>query len=206
MPSVALACLLGAFVLPREAAAQSCELPFQDFDLVLEGRVGAREVRARLGPGGEDDPSDERAVSGEFDYSTRWKTGPAEFTVDGVLADDCSIRLSELDASRMKTAAWALRFFGNRFEGTRTDAASGSTARVVLQEAPDVDCGGGGTWRTFRSERWPITLSYPANWQLTEDADRLELLCPNPERLVYGGRPITLERGVGFDSIEGENG
>ena len=195
----ALAFLFSACLPPRQAAAQdTCDPIFDDVDLILVGQIGEKEVRARMGRGGQGDPDNEQLVSGEFDYGARWKTGAIEFDVDGVVAPDCSFQLNEIDSTRRITGTWVLRFTAGHFEGTRTDAASGLTSRIVLQHAPDVDCSGREAWHQFRSARWPITFSYPANWQLTEDDDGIELLCPSPDRLVYDGRPISLERGVGF--------
>jgi len=207
MPWLALPFLLATCLLPRAATAQGrCDPIFDDLDLILEGQIGEKDVRARIGRGGADDPDDELAVSGEFEYGTRWKTALFEFEVDGVVRQDCSFQLNELDSMRRTTGAWVLVFTGGRFEGIRTDAASGLTSPIVLRHAPDVDCSGREAWREFRSARWPVTFSYPTNWQLTEDEDGIELLCPDPERLVFDGRPIWLERGVGFEPTVTEAG
>lgn len=199
VPWFALAFLLASCLLSREAAAQdTCDPIFDEGDHILEGHIGTNEVRARMGRGGPNDPDDEHAVSGEFEYTTRW-TMRFEFNVKGVVAPDCSFQLTELDSMRRKTGTWVLRFTAGRLEGSRTDAVSGIISGIVLEWAPEVDCSGRGAWRTFRSSSWPITFSYPANWQLSEDADGLELLCPSPDRLIYSdGRAITIERGVGF--------
>jgi hypothetical protein len=195
--------LLLVALLPRQATAQdTCDLVFGDFDEILEGRIGARDVRARLGRGTSSDPDEVHAVSGEFNYGSRWKTGSPEFLIDGVLDPACSIRLNELDSMRRTTGTWVLRFTNGRFEGTRADAASRSAEPIVLQQVADVDCSGRGPWRTFRSNSWPITFNYPANWQLTEDAGGLELLCPSPDRLIYDdGRAIRIERDVDLHTI-----
>ena len=195
-----------AWLVPRPAVAQAtCDVPWEEQDLVLEGRIGTKDIRMRLGGAPDNDPDRARNLSGEFNYGTRWSE-LTEFTVEGVFAPDCSIRMNELDSMRRTTGTWRLRFApGARFEGTRTDAATRSTAPITLGEAPTVDCSGRGPWRPFRSTRWPITFSYPANWQLTEDEAGIELLCPTPERLIYGGRPIRLEFGDGVDLVAAEN-
>ena len=111
-----------------------------------------------------------------------------------------------MDLGGRETAGWVMRFVSSdRLEGTRTDLRSSETLPIALRRTDPVDCSGKGPWRTFRSDRWPITFSYPAGWHASE-SDSLEIVCPDPGQLAWGGFPIILEQGAGFEPAAPING
>lgn len=190
---------------PSVAAAQSC--PEGHF----EGEVGGAAVRAYFDSGY---PATERDdLLGTFIYTARWSSVDDTFALNGTVTEPCAIRFEEVDDHSRATGSWALTFANDRFSGVRTDA-SGATEVITLRPATKVDCSGAGTWRTFRSDAWPITFSYPSSWRLSEHdygfggehEFGIELTCPDPARLSRGGFSITLVRGTGFEAFETENG
>ena len=181
---------------PSVAAAQDC--PEGHF----EGEVGGRAVRVYLSG---DYPATKRyELLGTFIYIASWSGEEATFALNGEITGNCSIRFDELDSHGRDTGAWAIGLVNDRLEGIRTDV-SGAKEEVRLHQSTAVDCSGAGAWRTFRSDEWPITFSYPSSWRLSEHdygfggehEFGIELTCPDPARLSRGGFSITLVRGTG---------
>ena len=192
-------------VAPSVAAAQTC--PEGNF----EGDIGGAPVRVNFDSGYPAREPNE--LLGTFIYTASWSSVDDTFALNGTVSEPCSIRFEEVDDYGRATGSWALTFANDRFSGVRTDP-SGATEVITLRPTTKVDCSGAGTWRTFRSDAWPITFSYPSSWGLSEHdygsggehEFGIALTCPDPERLSSGGFSITLVRGTGFKSFETENG
>lgn len=196
---------LSMMLLSSRAQAQSkCAENWPADGFSLAGRLDGVDIRVYLDLGYPAQSVD--GVSGILIYPSRWQPGrsaaTAELSLDGTLANDCQMRLTDSSGG-----VWQLRLVaGQRLLVGAREHPAGPPTPVSLRVVPALDCSGSGAWRTFASARWPITFTYPASWRLAEDGDSIVVECPDAARLAWGGAPISFHLGHGREDVLADDG